>query len=231
MVSLGVRASAAKVIASVIADGQSLDAALDPALETVSARDVGLLKALCYGTLRGLHRYQGLLDQLLDRPLKTKDRDIHALLLLGCHQLIDMRVADHAALATTVEGAAQLGKPWAKSLINGVLRQLQRRSGELLSQLEPAAADSHPEWLYRVIHNNWPDDAESILSSNNAHPPMFLRVNRTHHSREAYRSLLATAGITSQPDSYSEDALLLDEPVTVTSLPGFELGWCSVQDA
>ncbi|MFT5483343.1 MAG: 16S rRNA (cytosine967-C5)-methyltransferase, partial [Halieaceae bacterium] len=49
--------------------------------------------------------------------------------------------------------------------------------------------------------------------------------------REAYRSLLATAGITSQPDSYSEDALLLDEPVTVTSLPGFELGWCSVQDA
>ena len=49
-------------------------------------------------------------------------------------------VADHAAVATAVSAVVELGKPWAKGVVNAVLRQLQRRHQELVAGLEPAAA-------------------------------------------------------------------------------------------
>ena len=76
------RAAAALAIAGVL-EGGSLNQLLPAALETVAERDRGLLQQLCYGTLRHYPRLQPQLQQLLSKPLKNRDRDIEALLLLG----------------------------------------------------------------------------------------------------------------------------------------------------
>ena len=69
--------------------GEALDAAAGAALEQVAERDHGLLRQLCYGSLRHYHRLDGLLDAS-DKPLKRRDTDIHMLLLvIGLHQLLD----------------------------------------------------------------------------------------------------------------------------------------------
>src|SRR5690606_2704488 len=94
------------------------------------------LQELCFGTLRWQPQLDAYLQRLLDKPLRGKDSDIHALLLLGLYQLTHMRVPDHAAIGETVEAARPLKKPWATKLINGVLRRFQRERDELERQLQ-----------------------------------------------------------------------------------------------
>lgn len=59
---------------------------------------------------------------------------------------------------------------------------------------------------------------------------MILRVNRRHHTRDAYLGLLSDAGVAAKPCIYSRDGIILDAAADVRSLPGFAEGWISVQD-
>lgn len=223
------RAAAAKVLAQVMA-GQSLAQALPPMLERVPPRDRPLLQQLCYGTSRNYHRLQSLLRQLLTKPLKDKDRDIQGLLLVGLYQLDDTRIPDHAAVAATVEATRSLKKPWAKSLSNAILRRYLRERESLATQLTDAQRASHPNWLHKAIYQQWPEQAAQIIAANNSQPPMVLRVNGLRGNRTAYLAQLAQSGIKARPGLLSEQAIYLDEPQDVATLPGFEQGLVSVQD-
>ena len=79
-----------------------------------------MAESLCFGVARHYFRLAFLLDQLLNKPLKTRDTDLRCLGLIGLHQLIHLRIPDHAAIAETVGVTAALGKPWARGLINAV---------------------------------------------------------------------------------------------------------------
>src|SRR5690606_34610133 len=96
---------------------------------------------------------QGLAEQLLQKPLKAADRDIHALLLVGIYQLLYTRIPGHAAISETVDAAVRLKKAWAKGLLNAVLRRVQREGNELLAQLErdPVIRTAHPRWLQKRL--------------------------------------------------------------------------------
>ena len=56
---------------------------------------------------------------------------LYTLLLIGIYQLLHTRIASHAAINETVNVAREIKKPWATKLINGVLRECQRRQMEL----------------------------------------------------------------------------------------------------
>lgn len=223
------RAAAALAIAGVL-EGGSLNQLLPRALETVGARDRGLLQQLCYGTLRHYPRLQPQLQQLLSKPLKNRDRDIEALLLLGLYQLEETRVPDHAAVAATVAATRALHKVWAKGLCNAVLRSYLRQREELLRKLSPAAIAAHPEWLFNALQRDWPTRADAIMAANNEQPPMVLRINRGHRSREAYLAELAAGDIAATPGQLVAEAVYLQQAVDVAALPGFAEGWASVQD-
>ena len=226
---MNIRLVAAKVVSRVLQDGQSLTAALDQAfLGVESAKDRAFIQALCYGVCRQFHRLDFILNHLLDKPLK--DTDIKALALVGLYQLNFMRVKPHAAVSETVLAAQK--KPWAKSLINAVLRTYLREQEALEHQADQCqiAALSHPDWLIKQIEQDWPEQALTILQENNLQPPMVLRVNLAKNSREHYLQLLAEQSITAEIVSFCPSAVRLDKPVPVDLLPGFADGWVSVQD-
>jgi 16S rRNA (cytosine967-C5)-methyltransferase len=58
---------------------------------------------------------------------------VQALLLVGLYQLLYTRVPAHAAIGETVGCADKLKKPWAKALLNAVLRRAQREGEALLA--------------------------------------------------------------------------------------------------
>jgi 16S rRNA (cytosine967-C5)-methyltransferase len=210
-------------------DGQSLTAALDNAFLTMdSVKDRAFIQALCYGVCRQFHRLDFILSQLLDKPLK--DIDVKALALVGLYQLKFMRVKPHAAVSETVLAARK--KPWAKSLINAVLRTYLREQEGLEHKADksPIAALSHPEWLIKQVEHDWPEQVLKILLENNQQPPMVLRVNLSKISRESYLQLLTEQDIAAQIVSFCPSAIILDKPVPVDLLPGFVDGLVSVQD-
>ncbi len=226
---MNTRLVAAKVLSRVLQDGQSLTAALDNAFLAVeSAKDRAFIQALCYGVCRQYHRLDFILSQLLDKPLK--DIDVKALALLGLYQLNFMRVKPHAAVSETVLAARK--KPWAKALINALLRTYLREQEGLEQKADKfqAAALSHPDWLIKQIERDWPEQALQILLENNQQPPMVLRVNLAKISREAYLQLLIGQDIAAKTVSFCPSAIILDKPVPVDMLPGFSDGLASVQD-
>lgn len=227
---MNTRLAAARVLSRVLQDGQSLTAALDNAFPAIeSGKDRAFIQALCYGVCRQFHRLDFILSQLLDKPLK--DADVKALALVGLYQLKFMRVKPHAAVSETVLAARK--KPWAKSLINAVLRTYLREQEGLEHKADKfqAAALSHPDWLIKQIERDWPEQALNIFLENNRQPPMVLRVNLAKTSRESYLQRLTGQDIAAQTVSFCPSAIRLDKPAPVELLPGFADGLVSVQDA
>ncbi|MEX5591357.1 16S rRNA (cytosine(967)-C(5))-methyltransferase RsmB [Pseudomonas orientalis] len=226
------RLAAAKALAAVLNGKASLNSSLPTQMDKVEDRDRGFTQDLAFGTARWQPRLSALAAKLLQKPFKAADADIEALLLVGLYQLLYTRVPAHAAIGETVGCADKLKKPWAKALLNAVLRRAQRESEGLLAELEhdPVVRTAHPRWLQKSLKAFWPQQWEAICAANNAHPPMILRVNRRHHSRGAYLQLLSEAGIDAAPCVYSIDGIVLQAAADVRSLPGFAEGWISVQD-
>ena len=226
------RLAAAKALTAVLNGKASLNSSLPLQLDKVEARDRGLTQDLAFGTARWQPRLSALANKLLQKPFKAADADVEALLLVGLYQLLYTRIPAHAAIGETVGCADKLKKPWAKALLNAVLRNAQRESETLLTELEhdPVVRTAHPRWLQKSLKAFWPEQWEAICAANNAHPPMILRVNRRHHSRDAYLQLLIEAGIEAQPCTFSQDGIVLAEACDVRNLPGFAEGWISVQD-
>ena len=226
------RLAAVNALVAVMAGKASLGGSLPTQLKQVAPRDQPLARELALGTARWFQRLDGLAAKLLQKPLKAADRDVHALLLTGMYQLLYMRIPPHAAIDETVNLAITLKKPWAKGMLNAVLRRVQREAATLLPELEhdPVIRVSHPRWLQKSLKQAWPEHWEALCHANNLHPPMTLRVNARHGSREAYLQRLQDSGIDAVACPFSPHGVTLAQPCDVQQLPGFAEGDVSVQD-
>lgn len=226
-----VRARAARIVMQVAEGGRSLDGLL--AGESGKPQERGLLRTLSYGTIRWHGRLSAILAQTLSGPASKLAPEIRALSLVGLFQLLYTDIAPHAAVSETVNAARVLEMPRAATLLNAVLRRCQRESGELAARVDTdiAVRTSHPRWLIDALGSDWPDEFPEILDANNRHPPFWLRVNQQRCTTERYRERLAAAGLESTTSPFAPEALLLAEAVDVRSLPEFDAGWVSVQDA
>jgi len=228
------RAAAANALFQVLEKGESLSAALPYATDKLSEADKRLTSAISYGVLRILPSLNRLVGAKLDKPLKGKLKVLHYLLLVGAYQLYCLRIKDHAAVSATVEAARVLGKRNHKGLVNGILRQLLREAPETdesqQRELPVDAMQNHPRWLFDAIQADYPNDVDKILTANNTHPPMWLRVNRRFFNRDDYLKLLQDNGIAAEADAQASDSIRLHLPSPVEKLPGFAQGHVSVQD-
>ncbi|MBB3048633.1 16S rRNA (cytosine967-C5)-methyltransferase [Litorivivens lipolytica] len=224
-----VRAAAARCLQAV-ANGHSLARELPRWEQKVKFEQRPLLRELCYGTLRFYPLLDAVVRQSIKKPMKDKDSDLHMLLCLGIYQLDYMRIADHAAINTTVNAVRKLKKDWAKGLTNAVLRRFQRERETLLAALDEAEKTAHPAWLHQAILEAWPEQAEAIFAANNSHPPLCLRNNVLHQTRENYLEQLAGLDMEAKACAFAETGIRLAKPVDVSKLPDFDDGAVSVQD-
>ncbi len=150
--SAAVRADAAKIVADVALRGRSLDAALS--FDSQATRqERGLIRALCYDSIRWYLRLDALLERLLARPGQKIEPDIRALAIVGLCQLLYTDIPAHAAVAETVEAARPLGHARAAGFINAILRRCQREHVQLLAQVDRdiAVRTAHPRWLVDAL--------------------------------------------------------------------------------
>jgi len=219
------RTTAAKILQSVIYKGESLS----PALQDV---DDPLVRDLCYGSLRWHEPLSALLNELLTKQLKKKDKDVECLIRVGLYQIIYQKTPDHAAVGETVSALKGLKKPWAKKLVNAVLRNYLRGQEKLqkIIQSQYPAKFAFPQWLLDEVKKAWPENWQDILNASNQRAPMTLRVNLTHQSRDEYLEKLQALDVEATKLEGVKTAICLAKPCNVFDLPGFEQGDVSVQD-
>jgi 16S rRNA (cytosine967-C5)-methyltransferase len=229
---MNTRVAVAEVLAQVL-QGKSLSALLPEYATKVAEKDVGLFKELCFGTLRWYPAIELLLKELMQKPLREKEFEIQGLLASGLYQLIHTRIADHAAINETVAAVAKLNRPWAKGLVNAVLRNYLRQRDELDKKLSknPVYTRAHPQWLLDILFNSWGSKiALEIIDANNQRAPMTLRVNQQQISRDDYLEQLEAAAIQADATEHSDQGVVLAAPMDVSALPNFDRGFASVQD-
>ena len=223
------RAKAAAVIHRVL-QGESLNQLLPHSFESLELGQRALCQELVYGTLREWPLYQATCQKFLRKALRRKDHDLLSLICVGLYELDNLRTPPHATISEAVNGARDLKKSWAAGMVNAVLRSYQREQAGLRETLTPAAQHALPDWLFEILTTEYGECFEQIAEAARGRPPLFLRVNQRHLSRAQYLQLLSEAGIAAAPAPLSPEAVLIEKPVDVSLLPGFDKGWVSVQD-
>ena len=207
-------------------------ATLQQVADGFSDQDRALLQEWCFGVCRWFQRLEGMATSLMEKPLRNRDQDIHCLILLGLYQLYFMYTPDYAVVNEAVATADELQKPWARNLVNAVLRAAQRNKEKLIAESSRDYSQwySHPPWLLQQIKHDWPQSYRNILEANNVQAPMSLRVNSRKISREDYLGELAANGLSARAGKLAGSCVILDQSIPVSLLPGFTAGLVSVQD-
>lgn len=228
--AINARAIGARILGKLLAGQGSLNSQLE---KYANHADSPLVQEICYGVCRHFLILKASVDQLLEKPLRGKDQDIYCLMLVGAYQIYLMRIPNHAAVNETVQATVTLKKPWARGLVNSVLRRLidrEQQWQDLRDSEQEEIRYLHPGWLIENIRRDWPDHWQEILRANNQRAPMCLRVNGQKTTRNAYLRSLEHQGIPARAGNLAKTAIYLENPVSVEQLPGFDAGLVSVQD-
>jgi 16S rRNA (cytosine967-C5)-methyltransferase len=220
-----VRAIAAEMLERVAFRHRSLDRVL--AETSVAESDRSLAHEIVYGTTRHYYSLAGEVHRRLNAPLKPRDSIVLCLLVVGMYQLRYMSVPNYAAVNETVAAAAQIGRPWARGLVNKLLRRATTE-GPLQPQTAEQALD-HPSWLIRLLEHDLPGNWRAVLEASLTRAPLTLRINLARVERHAYLEQLATIGATALTTQFAE-CIVLQDPMPTARIPGFAEGLVSVQD-
>lgn len=219
------RGHAAELLHQVAYGGRSLDRALMDA--SPQDRDQPLVQELTIGSVRHFFSLSDEIGSRLNSPLKPRDAIVQCLLTIGAYQIRHTRIPRYAAVNETVNAARQIGRPWARGLINQVLRRIASEAPSPPSSAE--AQYDHPAWLIDLISADYPTVWKEILAANLRRAPLALRVNLSASTRESYHDLLRRHDVSAR-FALPAEGLVLDAPTRVADLPGFCEGAFTVQD-
>ena len=221
------RRVACEAVASLLgrAGGRSLEEALRQAGrdKALSPNDAGLAKAIATATFRRFGYLRKALAERMVQGLPTDPR-LLALLATGAAQILDLTVADHAAVDLAVRLAkADPQQRHLSGLVNAVLRRLARERDMILAAQGDPLDHNTPAWLaarWRAAFGE--ATARSIAAAHLIGAPVDLTLKGDPAEWQAHLGGLALplgslrlAGI--------------DTPIT--ELPGYGEGNWWVQDA
>src|SRR3954471_21097538 len=198
----------------------------------LEGRDAAFATELASGTIRRRGTYDAILAACTDRPLSKVEAKVLDALRVGTHQLLSMRVPDHAAISTTVDLVRARVNTGAGNFVNAVLRSVSERDlEEWIAKVTPdqrssptryaAIAYSHPDWVVDELREAvGQEELHALLAADNENPRVTLVARPGRASRDE---------LPGEPTPYSPYGVLLDggDPGAVAAVAE---GRAAVQD-
>ena len=162
----------------------------------LEGRDAAFATELASGTIRRRGTYDAILAACIDRPLSKVESKVLDALRVGTHQLLSMRVPDHAAISTTVDLVRARVNTGAGNFTNAVLRSVSERDfDEWIAKVTPderasptryaALAFSHPEWVVDELREAVGQaELHELLAADNENPQVTLVARPGRSTRE-----------------------------------------------
>jgi 16S rRNA (cytosine967-C5)-methyltransferase len=219
--SENIRAIALDVLMKVEQNQAYSNLQLNQALQNMNVKEIdkGLLTNIVYGTIQRKNTIDFYLEQLLNKPIKKKDRWVLSLLRLSIFQMLYMdRVPDHAIIHEAVEIAKERGHQGLAGLVNGILRKLQREGTSSMDEKlensteKEALQFSMPYWLFKRWSDQFgKENAEKMAQVNLIPAPVTARINTNLSSRDDVLAELKEEGITAVKGELSSDGIVVRE--------------------
>ncbi len=221
---------AAQAVSGVL-NGRNLSLILPQALAQfpkATPQQKAVAQDLSYNALRFYGEAAAYLKALASKPVT--DEAVRSLLIVALAQLLHGSDDDFTVVNQAVTAAEHSKKPWAKGLVNAILRNFLRQKESLSSKIlaNESARYSYPKWWIDRLRSQYPSAFQGILETGNQHPPMTLRVNARKTSVTNYLHTLAEHSIAAT--HLGLEAVMLEKPLPVEKVPGFNEGLVSVQD-
>ncbi|MEH7388308.1 16S rRNA (cytosine(967)-C(5))-methyltransferase RsmB [Bacillus sp. JJ1521] len=201
----------------------------------VKGKDVGLLTEIVYGTIQRRDTLDFYLAPFLKKSKKL-DQWVRILLRLSLYQMVYLdRVPERAIFFEAVEIAKKRGHKGTSSLVNGVLRSIQREGLPSLDQLKDeverlAIETSHPIWLVkRWVKQIGMEETRKMCEVNSTPPEQTARVNSAAITREELIQMLKEDGIEAEEGSVSVDSIKAVRGNLVHA-KAFKEGYYTIQD-
>jgi 16S rRNA (cytosine967-C5)-methyltransferase len=199
----------------------------------IDKKDIGLLTELTYGTLQR----KMTLDYYLQPFLKRKIEGwVQQLLRLTLYQMVYLdKIPDRAAIFEAVEIAKKRGHKGIASMVNGVLRSVQREGVPNLEQIHDlverlAIETSHPVWLVkRWVNQLGFEKTKEMCKVNLTAPVQTARVNITKIGREEVLESLEEQGFQVETSAIIPEAIKCLKGNLANST-AFKDGYITIQD-
>ncbi len=176
------RRAAFAVLRQVTASGAYANLALADHLSSASldSRDASFVTELVYGTCRSLGLYDAIIASASGRALKSLQPAVVDVLRLGVHQLLELRIPTHAAVAASVDLARQAISERVTGVVNAILRKVaaldfdgwaERLLAELPDEEAAALVARHPRWIVDGLAEVLPaSELADALAADNVAP-------------------------------------------------------------
>lgn len=192
----------------------------------LNAADRGLASRLLYGVTERRLTLDYLLNHTASTPVKMMDPAVREILRVAVYQLVYMdKTPAFAVINEAVNQTKQFGYSRLSGFVNGVLRNIQRGCGKLLSDLPDT--DKGLEIRYSIPRHwirAWRDAygkevLEGLLSHLNDAPPAYIRVNTSKTAFADFCRLLDGRNVTYSAIPHLPNALRIDNPSALRELP------------
>lgn len=201
----------------------------------LSSADSGLLTEITYGTIQRKITLDYFLKPYIKNPKKTQSWVIN-LLRMSVYQMVYLdKVPDHAILFEAVEIAKKRGHKGTTSMVNGVLRNIQRNGVASFDSIEDederlAIETSHPIWLVkRWIEQFGFEESKKMCEMNLTAPLQTARVNVKKISRSELVNILLEEGYDVEASDIVPEAIICYRGNLAHS-ESYKLGYLSIQD-
>lgn len=150
----------------------------------LDARDAGFTQELAFGTIRNWLLYEKIIEVASSRKIDDIEPEAQIVLVLGTHQLLDMRVPAHAAINESVNLAKRKASKGSVGFVNAILRKIAAKDRDEwidtvtrgLSENDALSIQySHPLWIVQAFKmalssRGSEEGIERLLASNNTAP-------------------------------------------------------------
>lgn len=201
----------------------------------LSKADSGLLTEISYGTIQRKITLDYFLKPYIKNPRKTQSWVIN-LLRMSVYQMVYLdKIPDHAILFEAVEIAKKRGHKGITSMVNGVLRNIQRNGVSSFDRIQDekerlAIETSHPIWLVkRWIEQFGYEKAKDMCEMNLTAPLQTARVNVKKISRNELIPILREEGFDVEASEIVPEAIVCYQGNLAHS-ESYKLGFLSIQD-
>ena len=126
----------------------------------LDSRDAAFVQELAFGTIRNWLLYEKIIEAASLRKIDDIEPDAQIVMVLGVHQLLEMRVPTHAAINESVNLAKAKASKGSVGFVNAVLRKIALKDKDDwidsvtkgLSELDSLSIQySHPIWIVQAF--------------------------------------------------------------------------------
>jgi 16S rRNA (cytosine967-C5)-methyltransferase len=164
----------------------------------IEGRDAGFAQELSFGTIRNKLLYEKIIEAASSREISAIEPAAQIVLLLGVHQLLEMRVPAHAAINESVNLAKSKASKGSVGFVNAILRKVSAKSKDewldivtaRMSELDALSVQySHPSWIVSAFKSalssrELAHELEDLLAGNNTPAKVSLAALPGFSSRE-----------------------------------------------